>query len=121
MGTIVSSQMFNKETKMSKKSIAVIGRWMPIHNGHKRFLVDLVKDADCDMVNIMIGSCYQGGDIRNCISATEREKMIRAIMKREGIPKNKFNIIPIPDVPTFDEWISNVMQVCKMYKATHTK
>ena len=114
MGTIVSSQMFNKETKMSKKSIAVIGRWMPIHNGHKRFLVDLVKDADCDMVNIMIGSCYQGGDIRNCISAT-----VRAIMKREGIPKNKFNIIPIPDVPTFDEWISNVMQVCKMYKATH--
>ena len=54
METIVSSQGFIER----KKSIAVIGRWMPIHNGHKSFLVNLAKDADCDMVNIMIGSCY---------------------------------------------------------------
>ena len=114
MGTTVSSQ-----AEKTKKRVACIGRWMPIHNGHKRFLVDLAKSGEYDKVIIMIGSCYEGGNIRNCITATEREKMLRAIMKREGIPDKKYVIVPVPDMPTFDEWILNIMKVCKKYKATH--
>lgn len=112
METNVSSQ-----AKKTKKRVACIGRWMPIHNGHKKFLVNLAKESD--KIIIMIGSCYEGGNIRNCITATEREKMLRAIMKREGIPDSKYVIVPVPDVPTFDEWILNIVKVCKKYKATH--
>lgn len=112
METTVSSQ-----AKKTKKRVACIGRWMPIHNGHKKFLVDLAKESD--KLIIMIGSCYEGGNIRNCITATEREKMLRAIMKREGIPDKKYVIVPVPDAPTFDEWIFNIIKVCKKYRATH--
>lgn len=114
MGTIVSSQ-----AKTTPKTVACIGRWMPIHNGHKKFLVDLAKSKDYDKVIIMIGSCYEGGNFRNCITATEREKMLRAIMKREEIPDRKYAIVPVPDMPTFDEWIFNIMKVCKKYEVTH--
>lgn len=114
METTVSSQ-----AKKTKKRVACIGRWMPIHNGHKKFLVELAKSDEYDKVIIMIGSCYEGGNIRNCITATEREKMLRAIMKREGIPDQKYVIVPVPDVPTFDEWILNIVKVCKKYGATH--
>ena len=113
MGTIVSSQTKNS------KIVACIGRWMPIHNGHKKYLVDLAKSEDYDKVIIMIGSCYEGGNFRNCITATEREKMLRAIMKREEIPDRKYVIVPVPDMPTFDEWIFNVIKVCKKHKVTH--
>lgn len=112
METSVSSQ-----AKKTKKRVACIGRWMPIHNGHKKFLVDLAKESD--KLIIMIGSCYQGGDVRNCILACIREKMLRAIMKAEGIPTKRYVIVPTPDMPTFEGWISNVMKVCKKNKATH--
>ena len=119
MVTNVASQLVGTENKSAKKRIAVIGRWMPIHEGHKRFLMKLVKDKDCEKIIIMIGSCYEGGDSRHCITATEREKMIRAVMRREKIPSNCYEIVPIPDFPTFEEWIGNVMTVCKKFGATH--
>lgn len=102
-----------------KKVVAVIGRWMPIHNGHKRFLVKFAKDESYEKVIIMIGSCYEGGDIRYCITATEREKMLRAIMRREGISEDRYEIVPISDEPTFEDWLKNVLQVCEKYNVTH--
>lgn len=54
METTVSSQ-----AKKTKKRVACIGRWMPIHNGHKKFLIELAKSDNYDKVIIMIGSCYE--------------------------------------------------------------
>lgn len=100
-----------------KKVVATIGRWMPIHNGHKAFLIKLAKEYDRTVV--MIGSAYEGESIRYCITATEREKMIRAIFKAEGISDEKFVIIPMEDKPTFEEWLDDVLVICQKYKVTH--
>lgn len=113
MESIGSSQANPTE----KKTVSAIGRWMPIHNGHKAFLVNLAKEYD--KLIIMIGSCYTKGDIRYAITTTERDKMLRAIMKAENIPEEKFEITPVEDKPTFEEWISDVLEVCETYKATH--
>lgn len=106
-------------TNNAKKRVAAIGRWMPIHNGHKDFLVNLAKDSDVEKLIIMIGSCYQRGGIRYSVTATEREKMLRAIMNRENIPEEKYKIVPVPDFPTFEEWILSVLQVCSDNQVTH--
>lgn len=119
METNVSSQASTENKCAKSKVVAVIGRWMPIHEGHKRFLIKLAKDSSFDKVIVMIGSCYEGGDPRYCITATEREKMLRAIFKRENIPEERFVFVPIPDVPTFEEWIKNVLEVCKQFNVTH--
>lgn len=119
METNVFSQSSCTENKGVKKRIAVIGRWMPIHMGHKSFIVKLAKDKNCGKIIFMIGSCYEAGNLRFCITATEREKMIRAVMKRENIPEEKYEIVPVPDFHAFEEWIATVLQICKEYDATH--
>lgn len=106
-----------KVTELKNGVVATIGRWMPIHNGHKAFLIDLAKKYD--KIIVMIGSCYENGTQRNCISAVEREKMLRAIFKKEGISAKRYEIIPIPDVETFEEWIDMVKRVCNAKGVTH--
>ena len=102
---------------MNKKKTAVfaIGRWMPIHLGHKRFLVKLAKKYDTLIIGI--GSCYENGTPRNCIPAVEREKLLRKMLKTEGI--DNAVILPVEDRETFDEWISDVCRVCELYRVTH--
>ena len=119
MKTNALSQKGTKTKGAKKNVVAAIGRWMPIHEGHKRFLLKLANDANFSKVIVMIGSCYQGGDARHCITATEREKMLRAIFKRAGIPDKKISYVPIPDFPTFEEWIETVLIACKKHKVTH--
>ena len=107
----------SKKRCNKKKVVATIGRFMPIHNGHKNFLVKLAREYD--RVIVMIGSAYEGESIRYCITATEREKMISAIFKAEGISKNKVVILPMEDKPTFEEWLDDVLEICNKYKVTH--
>ena len=97
--------------------VAAIGRWMPLHNGHKNFLLKLTQTYS--RVVIMIGSCYEAGTSRNCIPAIEREKMLRAIFSSAKIPKEKYTIIHVPDTETFEEWIMNIQNVCIANGVTH--
>ena len=106
-----------KQKEGNNNVVAVIGRWMPIHNGHKAFLIDLARKYK--KIIVMIGSCYENGTQRNCIPAVEREKMLRAIFKREGISTKKYEIVPISDVSEFDDWIESVRKVCYAKGVTH--
>lgn len=97
--------------------VAAIGRWMPLHNGHKRFLLNLARKYK--KIVLMIGSCYESGTQSNCIPAIEREKMIRAIFKQANIADEKYTIVHVPDVETFEEWIINVRNICLANNVTH--
>lgn len=100
---------------MKTTTVFAIGRWMPIHLGHKGFLVKLARSFD--RLVIGIGSCYENGTPRNCIPAIEREKLLRKMLKTEGI--TNAIIIPIEDRETFEEWIADVCRVCERYEVTH--
>ncbi|MBQ7365439.1 MAG: NUDIX domain-containing protein [Clostridia bacterium] len=100
---------------MKPTTVFAIGRWMPIHSGHKNFLVKLARTYD--RLVIGIGSCYENGTPRNCIPAIEREKLLHRILKTEGI--TNAIIIPIEDRETFEDWIADVCRVCQMYQVTH--
>lgn len=103
--------------KKEKTVVATIGRWMTPHKGQKSFLRKLAREHD--KVIVMIGSCYEGGTERNCISAVEREKMLRAIFKRAEISEEKYEIVPVEDKETFGEWLDDVKYVCNAYGVTH--
>ena len=100
---------------MKPTTVFAIGRWMPIHLGHKAFLVRLARTFD--RLVIGIGSCYENGTPRNCIPAVEREKLLYRMLAAEGI-ENAI-ILPIEDRPTFEEWIADVCEVCRLYNVTH--
>lgn len=108
----------SKESKIDdKKIVATICRLTPIHYGHKKYLINLTKDFE--KVIVMIGSCYEGGSLKHCITATEREKMLRAVFKRENIPEEKFEIIPIPDLNNFEKWFDMVLEICRKYNVNY--
>ena len=109
----------NETNHTSDKVVAVIGRWMPPHNGHKEFLVNFAKDNSYKKLVVMIGSAYTAGTERYCIPAIEREKMLRAIFKRERIPDEKVVIVHVADTKTFEDWIFSVREVCKAHGVTH--
>ncbi len=100
---------------MKSTTVFAVGRWMPIHLGHKEFLIKLARAYG--QLIIGIGSCYENGTLRNCIPAIEREKLLRKILKTEGI--NNAIIIPIEDRETFEEWIHDICHVCEHYNVTH--
>ena len=100
-----------------EKVVFAIGRWMPIHLGHKEFLLDLI--GKYDKVIIGIGSCYESDTPRNCIPMVMREKLLRKVFKEEKVPEEKFKIIPVLDRITFEEWIDNIVKLCKENNVTH--
>ncbi|MBR5827174.1 MAG: NUDIX domain-containing protein [Clostridia bacterium] len=102
--------MNNKPT-----TVLAIGRWMPIHIGHKSFLTGLARSYDRLVVGI--GSCYENGTPRNCIPAIEREKLLRKIFNTEGL--DNVIIVPIQDRESFEEWFDDVIKLCESFDVTH--
>lgn len=94
-------------------------RLMPPHYGHKAFLVGLARNPHVKKIVVILGSCFETGTEHNCIPATEREKMVRAIFKREGIPTSKYEIIEVKDTKTFEEWIDSILRLCHSRGVTH--
>lgn len=107
------------QRNVTKKRISAIGRWMPIHDGHKKFLIQFAKDEQVEKLLVIIGSCYENGKQRYCIPAVEREKMLEAIFKAENIPEERYEIIHLPDTETFEEWMESILKAFKMHKITH--
>lgn len=112
--------MIMKQTCLNqRKRAAFVWRGPIIHNGLKKFFVDLAKSEDYNNIVVMIDSSCKGGNLKNCINATDKEKMLRAVMKAEGIPTPKVIIVPMPNAINYREWVSDIYDVCKSYKVTH--
>ena len=101
----------------TRKVYAAIGRFMLLHLGHQEFLIEAAKE--CDELIVFLGSCNQLGDEKYPLDVTIREKTINAIMKEAGIPEGKWKIVPIPDLPTFEEWWDEIETACQKNGVTH--
>lgn len=94
---------------MSKKfdAIVYIGRFQPFHNGHLQTLKIALEQAN--EVIILLGSSNRACNIRNPWNSFQRESMIRAVLKDEGIHQKSVKIVPIDDFPYNDElWLTQV-------------
>ena len=56
----------------TKKRVAAIGRWMPIHNGHKAFLVKLAKNEDYEKDYVSFSSFGDIFSLRRTFSDKKR-------------------------------------------------
>ena len=91
-------------------NIVYIGRFQPFHNGHLQTLKAALDQAD--EVLILLGSSNRANNIRNPWTAQQRENMIRAVLKDEGISQKRVKVVPIHDYPYNDElWLSEVQAV----------
>ncbi len=98
-----------------------IGRFQPFHLGH----LDALKQAlaENDRVIIGIGSSEENYVEENPFTAGERFEMIENTLKAEGIPCEKYIIIPVRNIENFSLWASHVKLLCppfqKLYSGSH--
>lgn len=78
------------------------GRFQPFHLGH----LSAVKQAlqKVDFLYIGIGSAQYSHKEYNPLSAEERIEIIQKALNEKGISKNRFKIIPIPDIHDNNAW-----------------
>ena len=103
---------------MSKKQKVVtwIGRTEPPHFGHLYYIMTLCEKFD--KVVIVIGSCYEHGEIRHCISAHDREKMVRAMLKEASIPDEKYTFEFLADYEDNNVWYEELMKINRKHSSS---
>ncbi|QKR01014.1 nicotinamide-nucleotide adenylyltransferase [Metallosphaera tengchongensis] len=82
------------------------GRFQPFHLGH----LSVVKWSleRVDELIILIGSAQESHTLSNPFTAGERVEMIRKAMNNEGIPGDRYYLIPIPDILMNNVWAYHV-------------
>jgi len=97
------------------KLALVIGRFQPLHNGHLAIIDEARKQADKTLV--LIGSSRQLPDFRNPFSYEERLNLLE-----ECLPMGEdLSIYGLPDEPTDDEWIQEVVARVNQFEEDPTE
>lgn len=98
-------------------SALFIGRFQPFHKGHLEVIKDILTKHD--HVLIVIGSAQYAREKHNPYTAPEREEFIRATLKAENIPIQKYSLIPVRD--THDEaWYYHLQSHLPQYSTLYT-
>jgi nicotinamide-nucleotide adenylyltransferase len=83
-----------------------VGRFQPFHYGHLHAIQTIL--SECDELVLVVGSAQMSHEPDNPFTAGERIEMIRAALNAEGVPTDRYLIMPIPDAPAHRVWVSAV-------------
>lgn len=83
-----------------------IGRFQPFHKGHLSVVQQAVKEND--HLYIGIGSTQYNYEPYNPLTTAERIQIIEAALKEAKISREKYSIIPVPNIENFALWPRHV-------------
>ncbi len=89
------------------KTALFVTRAQPFHLGHLKVIEWILKKYD--KVIIVIGSSQESNTEKNPFTFEERKEMINKTLKSEGIKKDRYDIIGIPDVHNDKAWVGMVL------------
>lgn len=81
----------------------VVGRFQPFHYGHLhavKYALSRVKE-----LVIAIGSALESHTLRNPFTTSERIQMISLALEEAKIPRERFLMIPVPDIGLHTLWV----------------
>ncbi len=104
-----------KETSMKRRAI-FIGRFQPLHLGHKQTILDMGRAKDLDELVIGIGSAQYYHTVDNPFTYKEREEMIFESLKIE----KPYQVIPIIDLYDSEKWVRQVLKLCPSFQVVYT-
>ena len=84
----------------------VLGRFQPFHLGHAGLVKAAVEHADGGEVVVAIGSAQAGWEANNPWTADERQDMVEAWAKAEGLEVTVVQVEDINDPPNWVEHAS---------------
>ncbi|MCD6301712.1 MAG: nicotinamide-nucleotide adenylyltransferase [Staphylothermus sp.] len=91
------------------KRVVFPGRFQPFHKGHLYVVKKLLEEYD--EVVIVIGSAQEGFTCANPFTASERFEMIHKALEYEGIKRERYWIVPVPDLNKPLAWTSYVISM----------
>jgi nicotinamide-nucleotide adenylyltransferase len=99
-----------------------IGRFQPPHLGHIQAIKDALKTED--RLYIGVGSAENNYRPQNPFTFSERYIMIESALDAEGIPREKYAILPVRNINNYALWCSHV-ELCippfsKVYTGSDT-
>lgn len=100
------------------KRILYPGRFQPFHLGHLYAIKKLLERYD--EVVIVVGSAQEGYTCRNPFTAGERLEMIDKTLRSEGIMREKYWLIPAPDLNKPLAWTTYVLGMVPRVEAVAT-
>lgn len=83
-----------------------IGRFQPFHLGHLTVIVKAVQENEHLLIGI--GSSDENYRQANPFTCAERIQMIEEALKEANVPKDKYTIIPVPNINNFGLWAQHV-------------
>ncbi len=83
------------------------GRFQPFHLGHLNVVKHLFREYD--EVVILIGSAQEGFTCRNPFTAGERLEMIDRVLREQGYSRDRYWLIPAPDLHKPLAWTTYVL------------
>lgn len=100
------------------QSALYIGRFQPFHLGHLSIVKRAVEENE--RVIIAIGSAEKNFLPQNPLTSSERFVLIEEILKDEGIPNEKFCIVPVRNINNYALWVNHVNLLVPPYDKLYT-
>lgn len=94
------------------KTVLLVGRFQPFHNGHLEAVNHALKQAD--RLIIVVGSAQKSHELQNPFTAGERIEMMWRTLKRMGLA-DRVLLVPIPDVENHSLWVPLVNSLVPEY------
>lgn len=92
----------------------IIGRFQPLHEGHKEIILKAKKL--CDKLLIVVGSANAARTIKNPWTFAERREVIQAFLDKAGLDFEDAQIIPINDYKYSDtQWMLDVQEIANLH------
>ncbi len=103
---------------MLKHRVLYPGRFQPFHLGHLYVVRRLLEEFD--EIVIAIGSAQEAFTCHNPFTAGERIEMIHRVLSREGISRDRYWLIPVPDIHKPLAWTSYLLGLIPRVEAVAT-
>ncbi len=100
---------------MIVKRVVFPGRFQPFHKGHLYAVKKLLEEYD--EVVIIIGSAQEGYTCKNPFTAGERFEMIHKTLEHEGIERERYWLVPVPDINKPLAWTSYIVSMIPRVEA----
>lgn len=95
-----------------------IGRFQPFHLGHLHATKWILEQVD-ELI-IGVGSSQYSHTLDNPFTAGERITMVFKALDWAGVGREKYIVIPIPDIHTHSLWVGHVVSLTPRFEVVFT-
>lgn len=95
-----------------------VGRFQPIHNGHLSTIKQIIDSGE-DLI-IAIGSAQYSHTPDNPFSGGERIMLIKRALIDEGLPLERIDIVPVPDIHIHPLWVAHLRSFVPHFDKAYT-